>query len=150
MPTLSEALSYIRRSVITCHLGRSLIGLPLRKVLPKVVTRTAVLSGIINKNLKLLLINYLAQKVDVLFHFPSRSQNTCNRTYGKTRYTHKDLRDYDKIIREPARNQTAVLQDVSYPTRLLNGNFAGKQQRTDRCLLVSQSQNISCNTLLDG
>jgi hypothetical protein len=39
---------------------------------------------IINKNLKLLLINYLARKVDVLFHFPSRSQNLCNRTYGKT------------------------------------------------------------------
>jgi hypothetical protein len=148
MPILSEALSYIRRSVTTCHLGCLLIGLPLRKVLPKVVTRTAVLSDI-NKNLKLLLINYLAQKVDVLFHFPSRSQNTCNRTYCQTRYTHKDLRDY-KIIREPARNQTAVLHDVSYPTRLLNGNFAGKQQRTDRCLLVSQSQNISCNTLLDG
>ena len=41
---------------------------------------------IINKNLKLLLINYLARKVDVLFHFPSRSQNPCNRTYGKTMY----------------------------------------------------------------
>jgi len=32
-----------------------------------------------------LLINYLAQKVDVLFHFPSRSQYTCNGTYAKTR-----------------------------------------------------------------
>ena len=88
--------------------------------------------------------------MDVLFHFPSRSQNTCNRTYGKTRNTHKDLTDYDKIIRAPARNKTALLQDVSYPPRLLNGNFAGKQQWTDRCLLASQSQNISCNTLLDG
>ena len=39
----------------------------------------AILSDvIINKNLKLLLINYLAQKVDVLLHFPSRSQYTCN------------------------------------------------------------------------
>ena len=47
--------------------------------------RVAILSAIIiNKNLNLLLINYLAQKVDVLFHFPSRSQNPCNRTYGKT------------------------------------------------------------------
>jgi hypothetical protein len=47
--------------------------------------RVAILSEIIiNKNLKLLLINYLAQKVDVLFHFPSRSQNPCNRTCGKT------------------------------------------------------------------
>ena len=38
---------------------------------------------IINKNLKQLLINHLAQKADVLFHFPSRSQYTCNRTYGR-------------------------------------------------------------------
>jgi len=43
------------------------------------------LSGIIiNKNLKLLLINYMARKVDVLFHFPSRSQYTSDRTYGRT------------------------------------------------------------------
>ena len=35
---------------------------------------------IINKDLKLLLINYLVRKVDALFHFPSRSH--C--TYGKT------------------------------------------------------------------
>ena len=41
---------------------------------------------IINKNLKLLLINYLAQKVDALFHFPSRSQYTWERTYGRTVY----------------------------------------------------------------
>jgi hypothetical protein len=115
------------------------------------VTRTAVLSGIfINKNLKLLLINHSARKVDVLFHFPSRSQNTWNRTYGKTSYTPKDLRDYDKIIRAPASNEIAALQDDGYPTRLVNGNFAGKQHWTDRCLLASQSQNISCNTLLDG
>jgi hypothetical protein len=47
----------------------------------------AILSGIIiNKNLKLLLINYLARKVDVLFHFPSRSQYTWDRTYGRTVY----------------------------------------------------------------
>jgi hypothetical protein len=43
----------------------------------------AILSDIIYKNLKLLLINYLSWKVDVLFHFPSRSQNPFNRTYGK-------------------------------------------------------------------
>jgi len=43
---------------------------------------------IVNKNLKLLLINYLARKVDVLFHFPSRSQNPCNRIYGKTVYVY--------------------------------------------------------------
>jgi hypothetical protein len=49
--------------------------------------RAAILSGIIiNKNLKLLLINYLVQKVDVLFHFPSRSQYTWDRTYGRTVY----------------------------------------------------------------
>jgi hypothetical protein len=41
---------------------------------------------IINKNLKLLAINYLARKVDVLFHFPSRSQYTWDITYGKTAY----------------------------------------------------------------
>ena len=41
---------------------------------------------IINENLKLLQINYLTQKVYVLFNFSSRSCSTCNRTYGKTRY----------------------------------------------------------------
>ena len=41
---------------------------------------------IINKNLKLLLINYLAQKVDVLFHFPSGSQGAWDRTFGRTVY----------------------------------------------------------------
>ena len=47
--------------------------------------RAAILSDIIiNKNLKLLIINYLARKVDVLFHFPSGSQHTCDRTYGRT------------------------------------------------------------------
>jgi hypothetical protein len=47
--------------------------------------RSAILSGIIiNKNLKLLLINHFARKVDVLFHFPSRSQYTWDRTYGRT------------------------------------------------------------------
>jgi hypothetical protein len=45
------------------------------------------LSGInINKNLKLLLTNYLARKVDVLFHFPSVSQCTGDRTSGRTVY----------------------------------------------------------------
>ena len=47
--------------------------------------RATILSGIIiNKNLKLLLINYLPRKVDVLFHFPSGSQYTWDRTYGRT------------------------------------------------------------------
>ena len=42
------------------------------------------MSGIIiNKNLKLLLINYLARKVDVLFHFPSGSQCNWDRTYDR-------------------------------------------------------------------
>jgi hypothetical protein len=41
----------------------------------------AILSDIIiKKNLKLLLINYFARKVDFLFHFPSRSQYTRDRT----------------------------------------------------------------------
>jgi len=49
--------------------------------------RASILSDIIiNENLKLLQINYLAQKVDVLFNFPSRSHCTCNRTYGKIMY----------------------------------------------------------------
>jgi hypothetical protein len=49
--------------------------------------REAIFSGIIiNENLKLVLINYLARKVDVLFHFPSRSQYTWDRTYGRTVY----------------------------------------------------------------
>jgi hypothetical protein len=47
--------------------------------------RAAILSGIIiNKYLKLLLINYLARKVDVVFQFPSRSQYTWDTTYGRT------------------------------------------------------------------
>jgi hypothetical protein len=47
----------------------------------------AILSDIIiNENLKLLKINYLAQEMDVFFNFPSRSRCTCNRTYGKTMY----------------------------------------------------------------
>ena len=80
------------------------------------VTRTAVLSGIIiHKNLKLLPINYLARKVDFFFQFPSGSQYTCNGTYGKTWYTHKEFRHYGKIIRALASNQNAVLQDVCYP-----------------------------------
>jgi hypothetical protein len=46
--------------------------------------RAAILSDIIiNENVKLLQIKYLAWKVDVLFHFPSRSHCTGNRTYGK-------------------------------------------------------------------
>ena len=52
----------------------------------------AILSDfIINENLKLLQINYLAQKVDVLFDFPSRSHCACNRTYGKTVYNVTDV-----------------------------------------------------------
>ena len=39
---------------------------------------------IINVKLRLLQINYLAQKVDVLFNFPFRARCTCYRTYGKT------------------------------------------------------------------
>ena len=47
----------------------------------------AILSGIIiSINLKLLLMNYLALKVDVVFHFPSKSQYTWDRTYGRTVY----------------------------------------------------------------
>jgi hypothetical protein len=47
--------------------------------------RAAILNEIIiNENLKLLQINYLARKVDVLSNFPSRLHCTCNRTYGKT------------------------------------------------------------------
>jgi hypothetical protein len=51
--------------------------------------RAAFLSDkIVNKNLKLLLINCLAGKVDVLFHFSSRSHCTCNRIYGGTLCTY--------------------------------------------------------------
>ena len=43
--------------------------------------RAAILSDIIiNEKLKLLQINYLARKVDVLFNFPSRAHCSCNRT----------------------------------------------------------------------
>jgi len=41
---------------------------------------------IINKHLKLLLIDYLSLKVDVLFYFPSKSQYTWDRTYDRTVY----------------------------------------------------------------
>jgi hypothetical protein len=50
-------------------------------------SRAAILSDIIiNENLKLLQINYLARKMDVLFNFPARSYCTCSRTYGKIMY----------------------------------------------------------------
>jgi len=69
-----------RWSVQRQHSGCSISRLALRH-------KAAILSGIIiNENLKLLQINYLARKVDVLFNFPSRSHCTCNRTYSKTRY----------------------------------------------------------------
>ena len=51
--------------------------------------RAVILSDIlIREKLKLLQINYLARKVDVLFNFPSRSHCACNRTYGSTWYTY--------------------------------------------------------------
>jgi hypothetical protein len=67
-----------RRSVWQQQSGRSISRLASRH-------RAAIFSDIIiNENLKLLQINYLVQKVDVLFNFPSRSHCTCNRTYGNT------------------------------------------------------------------
>jgi len=54
--------------------------------------RAAILSDIIvDENLKLLQINYLALKVDVLFNFPSRSHCACNRTCGKAMYNVPDV-----------------------------------------------------------
>jgi len=51
-----------------------------------------ILSGIIlNEHFKLLLINYLAQKVDVLFRFPSGSQYNWDGTYGRTVYNIKGI-----------------------------------------------------------
>ena len=53
--------------------------------------RAAILSDvIIDENLKLLKIIYLALEVYILFNFPSSSHCTCNRTYGKAMY--KQLR----------------------------------------------------------
>jgi len=69
-----------RWSVLRQQHGRSI---------PRLVSRhrAAILNDIIiNENLKLLQINYLAQKVDVLFNLPSKSHCTCNGTYGKTKY----------------------------------------------------------------
>ena len=67
-----------RRSIRRQQSGRSVSWLASRP-------RAAILSDIIiNEKLKLLQINYLALKVDVLFDFPSRAHCTCNRTYGKT------------------------------------------------------------------
>jgi hypothetical protein len=60
---------------------------PWRRSISRLASRhrAAILSDIIiNENLKLIQINYLAQKVDVLFKFPSRSHCTCNITSGKT------------------------------------------------------------------
>jgi len=72
-----------RRSVQQQKSGRSVSRLVSRH-------RVAIWSDIIiNENLKLLQINYLAQKVDVLFNFPSRSHCTCNRASGKTTYISK-------------------------------------------------------------
>jgi len=60
-----------RRSVWLQKSGRSVSRLASRH-------RADILSDItINENLKLLQINYLARKVDVLFHFPYRSPCTC-------------------------------------------------------------------------
>jgi hypothetical protein len=57
--------------------------------------RAAILNDIIlNKNLKLLLINYLARKVDVLFQFPSGSQYTWDRIYGRTVYIQTYVHTY--------------------------------------------------------
>jgi hypothetical protein len=60
------------------------------------------LSGIIiNKILKLLLINYLARKVYVLFHFSSGSQYTWDITYGRTVYWYvNDLEDWSGLLWE--------------------------------------------------
>jgi len=63
------------------QISRRVSSLPSRQ-------RAAILNGtIINKKVKLLLINYLARKVDVLFHFPSRSQYTWDGNYGRSVYT---------------------------------------------------------------
>jgi len=71
-----------RRSVRRQQSGRSVSGFASRH-------RVANLSDIIiNENLKLLQINYLAWKVDVLFNFPSRSCCICNRT---RLYTYRSL-----------------------------------------------------------
>ena len=58
--------------------GRSISRLALR------YTAAILSDNVINENLKLMQINYFAQKVDVLFNFPSRSHCTSNRTYDKT------------------------------------------------------------------
>jgi hypothetical protein len=58
----------------------------------------AILSDIIvNENLKLLQINYLARKADVSFNFPSRSHCTCNITYGKTMYEYIPFLKHHKL-----------------------------------------------------
>jgi len=68
------------------------------------------LSGIIiNNNLQLLLINYLAPKVDVLFRFPSRSQYTWDRTYGRTVY-----------ISESAAASAHAMKAYTRPVRKVN------------------------------
>jgi hypothetical protein len=61
--------------------------------------RAAILSVIIiNENLKLLQINCLARKVDILFNFSSKSHYTCNRTYGRTRYIYMCVYIYIYIL----------------------------------------------------
>jgi hypothetical protein len=60
--------------------------------------RAVILSDIIiYETLKLLKINYLTRKVDVLFNFPSKPHCTCISTYGKTMYKYVQRR---KVNRE--------------------------------------------------
>ena len=86
-----NSLESMRRSLV-----KAAVKIPLETVCAMAAERperlkacveveAAILSDIIiNKNLKLMQMNYFAQKVDVLFNFLSRSHCTCNRTYGKT------------------------------------------------------------------
>jgi len=67
-----------RRSVRRQQSGWSVLRLLSRQM-------AAIFSDIIvNENIKLLQINYLAWKVNVFFNFPSRSHCTCTTNCGRT------------------------------------------------------------------
>jgi len=71
--------------------------------------RAAILSEIIiNENLKLLQINYLVRKANILFNFPSRSHFTCNKTYGKARYIVLEMTQLQAVTELMARLGTCI------------------------------------------
>jgi len=69
-----NSLESLRRSLVKAAAERAVTAEWLEHLKACVKAQGGHLSDIIiNENLKLLQINYLSQKVDILFNFPSRS-----------------------------------------------------------------------------